>query len=710
MIEQTFFPSNFIGRDGFKWWLGQVADPTSSGWSKTATLEEKEDCQYYRVKVRILGYHPPPPDLNDEDLPWAHVLVPTGQGSGMNGIGDLHNIQGGETVLGFFMDGDDCQQPVIFGSFYRQTFQKAKSLSEGESYAFKAYNPKKEGTNLHLVKKKEDEKSGGKNLATGEETDAGTPEQATKNGVPVPGKTKADSAFVQPTLDPITTPNPCGNDDISRITKFITEFMNRMRQIQQFQELYIDPVLQEVVSLDSEIKLLAKKMLGVISGLVTKARDFVLSKVGTAINTFVGTIIPKSLHPETGQATRTILDLIWCLFEKLLDILLDLILEILFGLINKLFDIVKCTVDNILSSIFNEISKWIDENLSPILQQINDVIGGALGSIGNVVSQALEYAGIVLNIIQSCDIVPCPTPSTWDPGEGIKFTTFDDWGAVLDNLGSEDFGECDNSLICNSKIVFSGGGGFGAIADLIIDAADGGIIGADIVDGGSGYVDSPFVSIEDNCGGSGGNIIAIIDDGGSVTDLIIDDPGGGYTDGGDGKDDGDDGSGDCYKSIQNNNLGNIPITSPDYWVKVNCSDSPTKPPLWDELVTYPKDKIVRWKRSGSPNPRTKCGFIFDVYVKKTGFNYSSTDTITVLNCDGQPSKATVMEIVTGPINGIVKVKVKTSEIFCGCKPTIQINTSTGEGAVLIPIMRYRGGKPVDPDSTGPISVIDCVKK
>ena len=666
MIEQSFFPSNFIGRDGFKWWLGQVADPTSSGWSKTATLEEKEDCQYYRVKVRILGYHPPPPDLNDEDLPWAHVLVPTGQGSGMNGVGDLHNIQGGETVLGFFMDGDDCQQPVIFGSFYRQTFQKAKSLAEGESYSFKPYNPKKEGTNLHLVKQKGDEQSGGKNLATGEETDAGTPEKPTKNGVPIPGKTKASAAFVQPTLDPITTPNPCGNDDVSRITKFITEFMNRMRQIQQFQELYIDPVLQEIVNLDSEIKILAKKMLGVISGLITKARDFVLSKVGTAVNTFVGTIIPKSLHPETGQATRTIMDLIWCLFEKLLDLLLDLILEVLFGLINKLFDVVKCTVDNILSTIFNEISNWIDENLSPILSQINDVIGGALGSIGSVVSQALEYAGIVLNFISSCDVVPCPTPSTWDPGEGVKFTTFDDWGAVLDNLGSEDFGECDNTLICSSKIVFSGGGGFGAAATLLVDAADGGIIGADVTNGGSGYVDSPFVSVEDNCDGSGGNLIAIIDeDGGIVTDVIVDDGGSGYTDGSDGGDDTGGGG-----------TGGGGTGGDDTGV----------------------------------NPKTKCGFIFDVYVKKTGFNYASTDTITVLNCDGKPSKATVMEIVTGPINGIIKVKVKTSEIFCGCKPTIQINTSTGEGAVLIPIMRYRGGKPVDPDSTGPITVIDCVRK
>ncbi len=657
MIEQNFFPSNFIGRDGFKWWLGQVADPTSSGWEKEATLEEKENCQYYRVKVRILGYHPPSVDLPDKDLPWAHVLIPTGQSGGLNGIGDLHNIQGGETVLGFFMDGDDCQQPVIFGSLYRQTFQKAKILSEDESYSFKPYNPPKSGVNFHLVKRKEDEKKGGKNLATGEESETETPEQPTKNGVPVPGKTKADAAFIQATIDPITTPNPCSSDKKSRIEKFLEEFMNRLRQIQQFQDLYIDPVLQEIVNLDDEIKILAKKIAGVVSGFVIKARDYVLSKIGTQINEYVGSVIPTSLHPVQAAATEPILNTLWCIFENLLGILIDIILEVLYELINNLFDVVQCTVDNFLNSIFNSISGWIDENLSPILDQINDVIGGTLGKVNNIISKALKYAGIVLDILD-CDNINCPTPSTWSPGKGPRFTLFDDWGDQLDKLGSSDFGECDNSLICRSRIVFSGGGGSGAIAKLLVNDSDGSIIGADITDGGFGYVDSPFVSVEDNCSGNGGKLIATVKDG-KVRDIIVDDSGDGY------KDDKDDRRDDDRGNKDLNNL---------------------------------------------PNAKKKIGYIDDVYIKKTGFNYSSDDTITVLNCDGEPSKLTTMEIVTGPINGIVKVKVKTSELFTGCLPTIQINSLTGEGAVLIPIMRYSGGTPVDPDLTGPITVIDCVKK
>ena len=30
--------------------------------------------------------------------------------------------QGGEVVVGFFLDGDDAQQPVIFGTLFKQSF------------------------------------------------------------------------------------------------------------------------------------------------------------------------------------------------------------------------------------------------------------------------------------------------------------------------------------------------------------------------------------------------------------------------------------------------------------------------------------------------------------------------------------------------------------------------------------------------------------
>ena len=82
MIENSLIQSNFIGRDGFRWWVGQVAPEDAQGsqingggWGD-------------RVKVSILGYHPENDiELKNEELPWAHVLKSPEAGSGRAGRG-----------------------------------------------------------------------------------------------------------------------------------------------------------------------------------------------------------------------------------------------------------------------------------------------------------------------------------------------------------------------------------------------------------------------------------------------------------------------------------------------------------------------------------------------------------------------------------------------------------------------------------------------
>jgi hypothetical protein len=77
MIDESLLKSNFIGRDGFRWWIGQVAPEGSQGeqingggWGN-------------RRKVRIMGYHPyDTTELPNEELPWAQCMLPTTTGTG----------------------------------------------------------------------------------------------------------------------------------------------------------------------------------------------------------------------------------------------------------------------------------------------------------------------------------------------------------------------------------------------------------------------------------------------------------------------------------------------------------------------------------------------------------------------------------------------------------------------------------------------------
>ena len=109
--------SNILGKDGFTWWVGQVAALESSEGKKVQLISRGEDqtgnLYYGRVKVRIIGYHTAnTSDLPDKGLPWAHIMIPPGTATGTLNTGQSHEYKGGETVLGFFLDGDDAATSV----------------------------------------------------------------------------------------------------------------------------------------------------------------------------------------------------------------------------------------------------------------------------------------------------------------------------------------------------------------------------------------------------------------------------------------------------------------------------------------------------------------------------------------------------------------------------------------------------------------------
>lgn len=91
--------------NNFFWWYGfveDVNDPLKIG----------------RCRVRIVGLHTPNKnEIPTEDLPWAHPLMPYHSASS-SGVGTSPTgILPGTWVIGFFKDGNSCQQPMILGTF-----------------------------------------------------------------------------------------------------------------------------------------------------------------------------------------------------------------------------------------------------------------------------------------------------------------------------------------------------------------------------------------------------------------------------------------------------------------------------------------------------------------------------------------------------------------------------------------------------------------
>lgn len=124
MIEESLLKSNFLGRDGFRWWIGQIPPIT------TQAKQQNGGGWGNRYKVRILGYHPYDEEqLSSNDLPWAQVLLPTTAGSGGANQATSVKLNPGDVVFGFFLDGDNAQIPVITGCFGRTSQVPSKEFA-----------------------------------------------------------------------------------------------------------------------------------------------------------------------------------------------------------------------------------------------------------------------------------------------------------------------------------------------------------------------------------------------------------------------------------------------------------------------------------------------------------------------------------------------------------------------------------------------------
>ena len=106
MRERT----DYLGRDGYTWWIGEVEN-------------NKDPSKLGRVQVRILGWYTGhkakqayTKEMPTKVLPWAQVLLPTDKAQ-TGSTGSTSELQPGAWVMGFFLDGDEAQLPIVMGAF-----------------------------------------------------------------------------------------------------------------------------------------------------------------------------------------------------------------------------------------------------------------------------------------------------------------------------------------------------------------------------------------------------------------------------------------------------------------------------------------------------------------------------------------------------------------------------------------------------------------
>lgn len=500
----TLISSNVVSP--FYIWWGQIVDEVN--WitninSKNHARDDVDGWGPCRCKVRIFGRDTRTKEhVGDDQLEWAEVILPVTAGSGHAGSMQTPNLRQGSYVIGFYKDGINATQPVIFGTVPNNTQTRLFGGDPSENFiprtGYKGQDSDKpvstkniytEGPSSTFYKESSDSNVNTLNY-----------QDQQKDGARchhVPKTRECDG--------------PSG--EIKGIQLFIKNALALINRIKAEANSFIGAATDLAGQISSVVDETAMFVSNLMKSLMDKMRGYVVNKLNNGIKDLIDKL-PPNQTPGANQASEKATDTLQCVFNKIVKGLVGLIKKLLEGIIDKYINAPMCAIENFIASIFSNI-------LGDILNGIKGALGAVtaiLGKVADISSQVFGALDILSGILSflSCDEKPdCTMGEAWSFWGGAKCATenvranigkfFSD---TLSGLGPSNAPPCNTAAIpCGPpSISITGGGGAGVLGNPIISAT-GSILGIDFVNGGSGYVAPPNINIVDNCGKGGGSVV-----------------------------------------------------------------------------------------------------------------------------------------------------------------------------------------------------------
>ena len=722
MYKET---TDFIGKDPMQWWIGQVTDPKKGKWDnllEKKNAENGEPIYSHRCRVRIVGYHGCGDELPDEELPLAHVLMPPNMSS-TGGLGSSMKYHGGEVVVGFFLDGEDAQQPIIFGTLFKQSYikdgLKNSQFNAKKQTCFVPYTPPDVRATAGDQQRSVTGSGGNGNGANGGGSGAENSEWS-GNFPNASDKTVAEENVNANTEFEMDSSTACEDNEISKISNEMKEFSRKMKVFQKLNssDVFVNPLYGGLVDMQAELKLTSNRIQNSVTKLVRRGRSYVIGETLDKLSTTFKDKVPKPLQGVAGEATNALSNTIYCNFEKIQDQLGDYLMKSLENMLGQLLDVPICGVENFLGDMFGQINNILDTSLGSIFDQLNSIQGGGIALPSKTFSNAIKFADIITGVLD-CDQMNCPENTSYSSKNGIRKALPDDFSNLIPKIGVSSFvnplldaidgaipqlpglpsldgaipavpsaPNCStNVLRCGPpRVDFLGPlplGGQGATGEPIINVL-GQVIGVAITGSGFGYTEPPLLSFFDSCEngyGAGGfvKLGEVTDPNGNsstgVVEVVITSPGQNY----------------LPNTTETDLDGNVNQVIPD----PNAN--------YDGSVSYVSS-------------------ITDVVLTNTGFGYQDGDTVTV---EGGTVSDTLGDEVSQGIGQAEVELIIEDGLVAGANvinggfgftsiPDLVINSDTGSGARLTPVLRFT--KIEDATELAQISqdavvtVISCIEK
>ena len=580
MIEQELFKKHFLGRDGFVWWIGQIADAKTweGNQPEYRTLTNAEHKGFgERYRVRIMGYHTADNKaLPDNDLPWATVMYPVTAGAGPGTASESTQLRQGNFVFGFFMDGEDGQVPVIMGVIGINEYTAVmRNVPPVPFLPFDGY--RKLDRRAQYAIKEQKEKVAGVQVKPPGRTPV-DPQPAIQQSVvgqdqsnaEAPAKSMLDDAKI---ASPQSKPRRDGPNQIKNLQLDVKNIIHKIelitRDLSKFgteQKGLINKYGEKIQKvIDEGTKFISEK----VKWLVKELRKNTIERVNNAVKDTYFLFFPNE-RPKVKKTQDKALNGISCVFDKITKGLFGLVGKFLKSLVSKIVNTAVCVIENFVGGLIGKLAGFLSGALENIMGPLNSLLG-IVSKVGGIANAVKGFKGInidvaadifetVKNILGFFKCEQKPTKSVIDQwsiwqgagdngGKGASLknifnkakavgsqatsivnqatslagqatSVVNDATAIASSVGSAlsalDFSDLFQDtcgvgpILCGPpKVSFFGGGGTGASANAIISKA-GDIIGVDIVNPGSGYVDAPFVSFDDPCGKGNGAVGRVV--------------------------------------------------------------------------------------------------------------------------------------------------------------------------------------------------------
>ena len=765
MLENPLLKTNFLGNDGYKWWIGQIVEETN--WAPNMSekpLEKVKDFKGfdYRYKVRILGYHTDDRnDLPDKDLPWASVLLPVTAGSGQGGASQSPNLRQGNFVFGFFMDGDDAQQPVITGVFGINQYAKVARNDQVNSFV-----------NLSGYSKFYDEKvpRWAETLFQNQETTDDPRMDVFNNNEVVESYISFDqmvSPADEQTKKEEERPQPkTQNSDcqLEKTTDSIqSKIQNGISRIDELKKSANDWTQSRILNIANIEKEITKIRVGMIEDVTSDVKELTnsierntIDLVNKKLKSTYAELFPKELSKVQKEVQKANNNLS-CAFRNIGENLYKMVSNMISDLLGKVVNAATCFIENSIGTLLGQISGLIDTAASAALSPVKKLLNSF--NIGfEIADEFTQFGTGALSLLSCHQVASCSEIKEWSPGDGLVPNATLDLNGMLfkaQEVASgirgalSSFGDIKDKIQGAGKtfkdavkgvsnemsfidvlvpecgvgpfrcgpptIEFFGGGGSGASGNAIVSAI-GTVLGVDVILPGTGYTKPPLVKFKDSCGKGGGAIgTANITPDGKVASVTMVNTGSGYIAAPDGS---QGGSGRTWseknETIVKRSDGTYEVPyKPGRVVQVFTGDEVTQPGRVTEVITEPTE-ITTQEPIDTPIRGTSVNYpvvlsIESINVVNSGFGYDcSKDKIKVTPDNG--AKLVISECNSS--GSIIKIDVIDGGSGFKEDPEITIESNSGYNLELVPtfkVNRVEEGQQLI-SSTQIIQVIDCVGK